>query len=185
MLNSLWVILALGIIASILLHRPPTKEPKPVKTSYTFTQVRQADGTDITIKTEGNLFGFLNGRVINEISSDLEKKPLDHKVFGPMAGNQLVSLGILVPVNEGTESDLAAVPGINKSVARAIIGARDESGAFQSWQELAVIKGIGPKTLEVLQTKLHLDGGLFKDGYRWELLLMPWRQEGLVKLLRK
>ncbi|MDL2254118.1 helix-hairpin-helix domain-containing protein [Ruminococcaceae bacterium OttesenSCG-928-I18] len=53
-----------------------------------------------------------------------------------------------VDVNHATEQELAVLPGIGPSKARAIIEYRQEHGPFTTASELLEVSGIGPKTLE-------------------------------------
>ncbi len=59
-----------------------------------------------------------------------------------------------IHLNTATAKDLQALPGIGQKTAETIIAYRQENGPFQTLDELAHIKGLGPKTLEKLQPYL-------------------------------
>jgi len=59
--------------------------------------------------------------------------------------------GELVNVNLATTTELEALPGIGSVIAQRIIEYRKQHGPFHSLNELAQVKGIGPKKLEKLK----------------------------------
>ena len=59
--------------------------------------------------------------------------------------------GELVNVNLATAIELEALPGIGSVIAQRIIEYREQHGPFHSLNELAQVKGIGPKKLEKLK----------------------------------
>ena len=60
----------------------------------------------------------------------------------------------LVNINTAVIQELMALPKIGPVTAERIIRFRDDFGPFQSIDDLAKIKGIGPKTLERLKTRI-------------------------------
>ena len=60
----------------------------------------------------------------------------------------------LVNINTAVKQELMALPNIGPITAERIIRFRDDFGPFQSIDDLAKIKGIGPKTLERLKTRI-------------------------------
>ena len=60
----------------------------------------------------------------------------------------------LVNINTAVKQELMALPKIGPVTAERIIRFRDDFGPFQSIDDLAKIKGIGPKTLERLKTRI-------------------------------
>ena len=60
----------------------------------------------------------------------------------------------LVNINTAVKQELMALPKIGPVTAERIIRFRDDSGQFQSIDDLAKIKRISPKTLERLKTRI-------------------------------
>lgn len=54
----------------------------------------------------------------------------------------------LLDLNQATEEDFDALPGIGPRLAERILAYRKSAGAFHSLDELRAVKGIGKKTLE-------------------------------------
>ena len=62
------------------------------------------------------------------------------------------TLGGRFDLNLVTEEELAAIPGIGRSVAEALVRARTErGGAFSSWNEVDEVPGVGPARLARLR----------------------------------
>jgi len=71
----------------------------------------------------------------------------------PLAG----AAQTLVNLNTADAATLARdLEGIGESKARAIVEHRTRNGAFRSIDELALVKGIGPKTLELNRSRLRV-----------------------------
>lgn len=71
----------------------------------------------------------------------------------PLAG----AAQTLVNLNTADAATLARdLEGIGESKARAIVEHRTRNGAFRSVDELALVKGIGPKTLELNRSRLRV-----------------------------
>jgi competence protein ComEA len=62
-----------------------------------------------------------------------------------------------IALNEAEEDDLRQLPGIGPSKAKAILDYRDQNGPFESINDLAKVKGIGPKTVARLRPFLTLE----------------------------
>ncbi len=66
----------------------------------------------------------------------------------------------LVNINTADVATLAReIKGIGESKARAIVEHRQKNGAFRSVDELALVKGIGVKTLENNRSRLTVGSG--------------------------
>lgn len=58
---------------------------------------------------------------------------------------------VKLDLNQATESELARLPGVGRSVARSLVEARRARGAFRTWGEVDAVPGVGVGRLEVLQ----------------------------------
>ncbi len=67
-----------------------------------------------------------------------------------------ITLGIPISVNTESEEGLTALPGIGKSIAKAIVEERARRGGFKSLDEIMVIPGIGPKFYAKMKPYLTL-----------------------------
>ena len=74
-----------------------------------------------------------------------------------MAGPQLLTLGLAINLNEATQEDLEALPGIGPVLARRIIAYRQQHGPFARIDDLGKVSGLGPKNLENLRPYLTLE----------------------------
>ena len=72
---------------------------------------------------------------------------------GPLPSAIALAIGLQLPLNEASESDLARLPGMGPTVARALVTARP----FRSWDEVNAVKGVGPARLRTLQQTTTLD----------------------------
>lgn len=61
-----------------------------------------------------------------------------------------------VNVNTATADELAAIKGIGKVKAEAIVAYRTEHGKFSSIDELVKVKGIGEKILQKIKPEVNL-----------------------------
>ena len=68
-----------------------------------------------------------------------------------LPASQRFVLGMALDLNEASQEDLEALPGVGPSVARAIVEDRTQHGPFLSVEDLDRVKGIGPKTIERLR----------------------------------
>ena len=60
-------------------------------------------------------------------------------------------------VNTATQQELAAVPGLNEDLAKAILQYREEMGDFMSIDELADVPGMTKDALEQAKQALRVD----------------------------
>lgn len=56
-----------------------------------------------------------------------------------------------VDINLASEREIALLPGVGSSLARAVVEWRNRNGPFKSVDQLLLVPGIGPKTLERLR----------------------------------
>lgn len=59
-----------------------------------------------------------------------------------------------ININKATSDELQNLPGIGPSKAEAIIAYREDSGLFQTIDDLKLVTGIGDKTFERLQDQI-------------------------------
>ena len=64
---------------------------------------------------------------------------------------QLWLQGLKSNLNEVGRSDLMLIPGVGRSLAARIMKQRQKYGAFESWQQIDAIRGVGPKMLHTSQ----------------------------------
>ena len=76
---------------------------------------------------------------------------------GRISGVKSISLGVPIGINSAPAKDLAALPGIGSKIAERIIIYRENSGGFNSLEELDNVPGIGKKKTEALKGKISLD----------------------------
>lgn len=60
-------------------------------------------------------------------------------------------------VNTATQQELAAVPGLNADLAKAIVQYREEMGDFMSIDELADVPGMDKEALDAAKQALRVD----------------------------
>lgn len=63
-----------------------------------------------------------------------------------------------ININTATAEQLVLLPGVGKKTADAIIEFRTKNGNFKAVDDIAKVKGIGPKKLEKIKTYLVLEG---------------------------
>lgn len=63
-----------------------------------------------------------------------------------------------VNVNTASAQQLALLPHVGPSVAERIVEHRTKNGNFKSVDDLALVKGIGAKTLEMLKPYVAISG---------------------------
>ena len=66
--------------------------------------------------------------------------------------------GIRIDVDRATADELVALPGVGPSLARRIVADRDSNGPFGSLQALGQVRGIGPATLQRLDSLVSFSG---------------------------
>ena len=69
----------------------------------------------------------------------------------PMAGADLITLGLPVDLNRAKPLDLEAVPGLGPVLAQRIVAHRSQHGPFRDAADLLQVPGIGPKLLEKIR----------------------------------
>lgn len=69
-----------------------------------------------------------------------------------------VGPGTPVDLNSATADQLDALPGVGPATAQAIIGHREQSGAFRSVEDLLDVRGIGEAKLESLRDLVTVSG---------------------------
>ncbi len=72
---------------------------------------------------------------------------------GPPPPSVRVALGLRLALNRAEEADLARLPGVGATLARALVQARP----FSRWDEVDAVKGVGPARLRALQQATELD----------------------------
>lgn len=60
-------------------------------------------------------------------------------------------------VNTATQQELAAVPGLNADLAKAIVQYREEMGDFMSIDELSDVPGMDKEALDAAKQALRVD----------------------------
>jgi competence protein ComEA len=63
-----------------------------------------------------------------------------------------------ININTATAEQLVLLPGVGKKTADAIIEFRTKNGNFKAVDDIAKVKGIGPKKLEKIKIYLVLEG---------------------------
>lgn len=65
----------------------------------------------------------------------------------------------VVNLNTASIAELESLPGVGTVRARAIIAERKQRGGFTSVEQLAAVKGVGPKLLERLRPQVTVGSG--------------------------
>lgn len=68
------------------------------------------------------------------------------------------SSSALVEINTAGAAELVSLPGIGPALAQRIIAYRGEHGAFGRIEELLDVRGIGPKLLDKIRSKIRVGG---------------------------
>lgn len=68
----------------------------------------------------------------------------------------LLSLGGRIDLNVADEETLARLPGISRSLARALVEEREVRGPFLDWDEVESVRGVGPTRLRALQASTEI-----------------------------
>jgi competence protein ComEA len=74
-----------------------------------------------------------------------------------LADDERLLLGLPIDPNTCGERELAFVPGLSRSLARAVVSHRQARGPFPTVEDLLDVKGIGPRRME--QARPHLAVG--------------------------
>jgi competence protein ComEA len=78
-----------------------------------------------------------------------------HRVSA-MPGAQLLTLGLVINLNQATAADLDAIPGVGPALAQRIVDYRQEHGPFKKIDDLMEVSGFGPQNLQKLKPSLGL-----------------------------
>lgn len=62
-----------------------------------------------------------------------------------------------IDVNRADAAELERLPGVGPSLAQRIVAYRDAHGPFEHPNDVAKVRGIGPKTVEVLRDYIKVD----------------------------
>jgi competence protein ComEA len=73
-----------------------------------------------------------------------------------LAAPRPASYEFRVEMNSATWIEWSQLDGIGGTLARRIIADRESNGPFHTIEDIARVKGIGPKTLEKLRPHLYL-----------------------------
>jgi competence protein ComEA len=71
------------------------------------------------------------------------------------AGNKL-TVHAPIDLNHATAEDLAVLPGVGPSLAKAIVDERTRRGAFTSWDEIDAVPGVGAARLQTLKASAEI-----------------------------
>ena len=73
-------------------------------------------------------------------------------------------VGLPISLNTADQTTLESIPGIGPSKASAIIEERASGGHFQSVEDLARVKGIGPSTVEAMRPFVTVEDLILEEG---------------------
>lgn len=95
----------------------------------------------------------------------LERPPALPKVpefpsgqYFELKGPQRLVLGLKIPINQATASDLQALPGVGPVLAKKIVQYREGQGSYRSIGDLRQVSGIGELTLKNIAPYLSVEG---------------------------
>ena len=78
-----------------------------------------------------------------------------------LLGTALVGLPVfateVININTADTAELERLNGVGPSRAKAIVEFREENGPFLTVADLALVPGIGPKTVEQLEGRITID----------------------------
>jgi competence ComEA-like helix-hairpin-helix protein len=77
-------------------------------------------------------------------------------VLGEIQAHRRITLGIPLALNEASEVELTAIPGVGPGIAGAIARERTIRGRFERLDELRRVRGIGPRLYERMKRYLIL-----------------------------
>jgi competence ComEA-like helix-hairpin-helix protein len=60
----------------------------------------------------------------------------------------------LVDVNAATEEELVSLPGVGPVIASRIVAYRDQHGPYQTAADLMAVRGLGPKSVALMESLL-------------------------------
>lgn len=64
--------------------------------------------------------------------------------------------GGMIRVNDADAEELQKLPGIGETISALIVSERETNGRFYYPEDLAAVKGIGPRTIEKFRSMLDL-----------------------------
>ena len=79
---------------------------------------------------------------------------LENKEVEPLAQYLAENFPVPVNVNSATAAELAAVPGIEPSLASAIVSHREKHGDFAAIRDLSSVEGVTPEILKKISNRL-------------------------------
>lgn len=86
----------------------------------------------------------------------------------PAPAGARLALGGKLDLNRATEAELTLLPGVGRSLARALVRERDAlGGAFPDWTHVDAVRGVGDAKLQTLRQYTTLgatDAGLPDEG---------------------
>lgn len=75
----------------------------------------------------------------------------------PLPARAALILGLRVDINRADEEELQALPRIGPKKARWIVNDRKRRGRYRRLDELERVRGIGPKTVELLRSLVKIE----------------------------
>jgi competence ComEA-like helix-hairpin-helix protein len=159
--NMSVLFLALACILYYLIASGSVSSSTPILHSFNtkYIEIEQGGRSTIQVINEPNDMMDISN-IYNIKISNGDKIIIDSDggiKTGRISGVKSISLGIPIGINSALAVDLTALPGIGSKTAEHIIIYRENSGGFNSLDELDDVKGIGKKTMESLKGKISLD----------------------------
>ena len=77
-------------------------------------------------------------------------------ILSEIQAHRRITLGIPLSLNDASEVELTAIPGVGPGIAKAIARERTIRGRFDRLDELRRVRGIGPKLYERMKRYLML-----------------------------
>ncbi len=92
----------------------------------------------------------------NADKTSTDGKATDSKNKTSSASVSKSQLSNIVNINTAGIEELCTLPGIGEVKAKAIIDYRNQNGKFNSVEDILNVKGIGPKTLEKIRSRIKV-----------------------------